>query len=634
MTTDALGSWHWHGDAASATTVMGEPDLFRMLSGNPNVTVRPDGPPILMDRGSGVDEMLVLLDGFPIWSPVHSGGVLSVISPDAVDGLILHDDAMPAQYGGRLASVLDFHPRVADNDSVNGSITFGSVASRVMAQRPVHFGSASGDALLAIRRSNVDFFPYRSTSQSILDRWGDGVGMFSLAHGATTLRFLALASSDRLGQIPWGTRTIGVNWMQQVAPTAHLETRIWKADFHTNMSQGTDSAALALDNGAHQLGMSSQLNWGSSTFGTSLEMMDVRYNVNATATTSTDSSSGLRPTLNLRAAPILATAFADRHWGLATGLWEAQTGFRATGLLGGKVFLEPRVSAAVRLNSAITATAGYARTHQFVQSLRNPNAQLSTLIGIDLPVAAGSGGVPIAQSDAVTAALSAHVSPYLQLALTSYVRRLSGLALPDSSNTALFAERGFENAVGRAAGAGAALAGQAGNGRFAWQVTYGISHVRYSGAGITAVQTPTLSQTSTASLTFQFDRLTQLRVVGWEGTGPQATWFAQVPTVGIPDRTEVESETGGGGDPSRGSGQTLFQTGVEQRNLPQYLRFDLNATHEWSVGSPHGKLAVFLTLANVFNHANVATYDSAASGGTRTITLVPRSLLAGITWRY
>ena len=69
--------------------------------------------------------------------------------------------------------------------------------------------------------------------------------------------------------------------------------------------------------------------------------------------------------------------------------------------------------------------------------------------------------------------------------------------------------------------------------------------------------------------------------------------------------------------------------------LPPYLRTDISLVHDWRLGPAGGRLSTFLTLANAFNHANVAAYLPRGAGmPALPVTLVPRSLVGGVSWGF
>ena len=63
--------------------------------------------PVFYVRGGGPDQNLILLDEAPIYNASHLLGFFSVFNGDAIKNVTLTKGGMPAQYGGRLSSVLD-----------------------------------------------------------------------------------------------------------------------------------------------------------------------------------------------------------------------------------------------------------------------------------------------------------------------------------------------------------------------------------------------------------------------------------------------------------------------------------------------------------------------------------------------
>jgi hypothetical protein len=86
-------------------------DAFRSVGRLPGVTQSglSAAPHV---RGGGVDEVLVLLDGFPIRQPYHLSGyqsVFSLIDPQLLSHMDVFTGGFPARYGGRMSGVFDMH---------------------------------------------------------------------------------------------------------------------------------------------------------------------------------------------------------------------------------------------------------------------------------------------------------------------------------------------------------------------------------------------------------------------------------------------------------------------------------------------------------------------------------------------
>ena len=99
--------------------------------------------------------------------------------------------------------------------------------------------------------------------------------------------------------------------------------------------------------------------------------------------------------------------------------------------------VEPRLTAVVTPDDRTRLGVGMGRSHQVVQSLFNEESALGTLLGFDVPVAGGSGGLPVARADQVEAVAGRRVGPF-DFSVTGYVRRTRGLALGSVSTPGLF----------------------------------------------------------------------------------------------------------------------------------------------------------------------------------------------------
>lgn len=105
-------------------------------------------------RGGGPDQNLILLDEANIYNASHLLGFFSVFNGDAIKSVNLYKGNMPAQYGGRLSSVLDISMKDGNNQrfEVDGGI--GVIASRLTIQGPILKNKAS--FIISGRRTYVD----------------------------------------------------------------------------------------------------------------------------------------------------------------------------------------------------------------------------------------------------------------------------------------------------------------------------------------------------------------------------------------------------------------------------------------------------------------------------------------------
>lgn len=137
---------------------MGEADIIKSIQLLPGVTTVGEGASGFNVRGGNIDQNLILIDEAPVYNSAHALGFFSVFNPDAVKNVKLVKGGIPAEYGGRLSSLLDVRLREGNSKrfEMNGGV--GLLFSRLSLQAPIKKDKAS--FLIAGRRSYVDlFFP-------------------------------------------------------------------------------------------------------------------------------------------------------------------------------------------------------------------------------------------------------------------------------------------------------------------------------------------------------------------------------------------------------------------------------------------------------------------------------------------
>lgn len=136
--------------------LMGEVDIIKSIQLLPGVQTGGEGTSGFFVRGGAADQNLILLDGAVVYNASHLMGFFSVFNPDAISGLQLYKGGIPAEYGGRLASVLDVTTLDGGVDSFSGQGGIGTVSSRMTLLTP--FDSGRGSLMVAGRRSYADVF--------------------------------------------------------------------------------------------------------------------------------------------------------------------------------------------------------------------------------------------------------------------------------------------------------------------------------------------------------------------------------------------------------------------------------------------------------------------------------------------
>jgi len=133
---------------------MGEVDILKTIQLLPGVKNAGDGNTGFYVRGGGPDQNLILLDEAPIYNASHLMGFFSVFNGDAIKNVNLIKGGMPAQYGGRLSSVLDINMKDGNNQNFEVTGGIGLIASRLTIEGPIV--KNKGSFLISGRRTYID----------------------------------------------------------------------------------------------------------------------------------------------------------------------------------------------------------------------------------------------------------------------------------------------------------------------------------------------------------------------------------------------------------------------------------------------------------------------------------------------
>jgi outer membrane cobalamin receptor len=125
------------------TAAGGEPDVLKSLQLMPGIQAANEGAANLYVRGGSYDQNLILLDEAPVYNPVHALGFFSTFNTDAIKDVTVMKGAFPAQYGGRLSSVVDITMREGNYNKTQVSAGIGLIASHLTIEGPILKGKAS-----------------------------------------------------------------------------------------------------------------------------------------------------------------------------------------------------------------------------------------------------------------------------------------------------------------------------------------------------------------------------------------------------------------------------------------------------------------------------------------------------------
>ena len=118
-------------------TAFGEGDIIKAVLTLPGVKSVGEASSGFNVRGGSTDQNLILFNDGTIYNPTHLFGIFSAFNPDIVSEVELYKSSIPAEFGGRISSVLDVHSREGNANKIAGSAGIGLLTSRLHLEGPL-----------------------------------------------------------------------------------------------------------------------------------------------------------------------------------------------------------------------------------------------------------------------------------------------------------------------------------------------------------------------------------------------------------------------------------------------------------------------------------------------------------------
>lgn len=272
-------------DIGAIPVLGGEADVIKTIQLLPGTVRGVEGSSDLFVRGGAADQNLVLLDGATIYNTSHLFGFLSVFNPDVVSSVESINGAFPAQYGGRLSSILNVATRSTIPDRTHASADIGLIATRLFIEQPLIKNKAS--IWLSGRRTYIDqvvkavnidlpYYFYDLNGKILFNPTKRDRLEFSHYSGDDRLDYLRDRNGDGVGQTTGyhsGNSTQTFRWNKDYGNNWHHEANLfhtrYRYDIHSSFGQNqllafSDVRDLGIK---YQLGNDSLRNEGSLYFG-------------------------------------------------------------------------------------------------------------------------------------------------------------------------------------------------------------------------------------------------------------------------------------------------------------------------------------------------------------------------------
>lgn len=136
--------------------LFGEQDILKTLTLTPGVKSLGEGNGGLYVRGGDNSQNLIMLDEATVYNANHLLGFFSTFNSDAIKDVTLYKGTAPAEYGGRISSVLDVKMNEGNNQKFHVGAGIGLISSRLNVEGPIV--KDKGSFLITGRRTYADMF--------------------------------------------------------------------------------------------------------------------------------------------------------------------------------------------------------------------------------------------------------------------------------------------------------------------------------------------------------------------------------------------------------------------------------------------------------------------------------------------
>jgi outer membrane cobalamin receptor len=477
-------------EITSIPVLGGEADLIKTLQLLPGVSKGIEGSTDLFVRGGAADQNLVLLDGAPVYNTGHLFGFLSVFNPDILQGVESINGAFPAQFGGRLSSILNVKTKsmMVQRTQVNGNI--GLLASRLMIKQPIIKDKL--EVWAAGRRTYVDQV-VKTIGQSLPYFFYDlNAKVIYRPSLRNRIEFAHYSGNDVLNyaRTPRDTsrrRNITSNftianssqtllWESDIRPQVHSSVTLYRTKFNYTIQNTFEDSRLFINSAIRDWGGKWTMRWDSVagvswTTGVEAVHHEVQPNI-------IDTSGEISELLKSSSTPF-QTSLESNVFVQADGIWNKRWTWSA-GLRYSSAWVqngfygnpEPRLALRYQRSETLALKASYSRMAQYLH--RVSSAAVAFPTDIWYPV---TRNVSPQTSDQLTLALQKKIPAYhLFISVEGYYKDMNRL-IGYREGTNLFLNTEFEAQLiqgdGRAYGLEVLIKKEAG--RFTGWISYTLS---------------------------------------------------------------------------------------------------------------------------------------------------------------
>lgn len=399
LTTTAMGTETLNMKTAALVPVLlGEKDLVKTIQLMPGLKSTGEGSNGFSVRGGATDQNLILLDEAPVYNASHLLGVFSTFNSDAIKDATIIKGNSPAQFGGRLSSVLDVKMKEGNNKIYQASGGIGLISSRLTLEGPIQKEKSS--FIISGRRTYADLFAKLSSDLKDVKLYFYDLNTkanfavndrnkiyFSAYFGKDVLEANNIFGSN------WGNTTATLRWNSLLSSKLFSNTSLIYSNYDFNVGFQGDGSEINFNSNIKDFNLKQDYSFYFNTQHTlRFGFNAIHHTITPTKAQGTDIISEKHSRKGLESSVYLGDFFkiSDKisfDYGLRFSAYSILGGDKYNIYQGGKLVrsvdlangkfgktyynLEPRLSVNYRLNNSMSLKMAYARNTQNLHLMSN-----------------------------------------------------------------------------------------------------------------------------------------------------------------------------------------------------------------------------------------------------------------------
>jgi hypothetical protein len=380
--------------------IAGERDILKIVQLLPGVQSGQEGTTGFYVRGGNTDQNLVQLDEATIYNPNHLFGLFSTFNTNALNSVTLIKGGYPAQYGGRLSSILDITMKEGNKKKFSGEGGIGLITSNLTLEGPLKKDKSSfiisarrtfidllAPLFVAKNKNNTNYYFYDINAKVNFEITKRDHLYISFFKGLDNAKY-AGASSLNYG-INFGNSTATARWNHLFNKKLFANTSFIYNDYHLSLTTAQDQYYALLYTGIKDLNAKTDFSYYPSSSQTIKAGINYSYSTLFPSTSSAkipQNGNINKPNLDSieRKYSTQLAFYVNDDITLSEKI-SASLGFRIPVFIRKDVqYLryEPRATIKYQLNDAVSIKAAYTVMNQFQHLVPSSTASLPTDIWI------------------------------------------------------------------------------------------------------------------------------------------------------------------------------------------------------------------------------------------------------------